>query len=105
MLGSPISDKKLIKGVGFEQNKLCVTLSDGRMIATPLEWYPRLEKATDEQRNHWEAGHSGIHWPDVDEDLSIDGMLNGRPSIEYMKAQHENDLTSVTSQPHQQPIL
>ena len=57
---------------------LHVRLADGREIATPLWWYPSLQVATHAQRNNLELMFSGIHWPDLDEDLSIDGMLKGR---------------------------
>ena len=65
------------RSVGFEGTELVVTLSDGRRIATPLGWYPRLEKATSEQRENYEIMPLGIHWPDLDEDLSVAGMLKG----------------------------
>ena len=58
--------------------QLIVTLKDGREIATPLWWYPRLLNATPEQRTHYQLMRTGIHWPDVDEDLSIRGMLQGK---------------------------
>ena len=58
--------------------ELVVTLADGRRIATPLEWYPRLQKASARERAHFEIMPMGIHWPDIDEDLSIAGMLKGR---------------------------
>ena len=57
---------------------LHVKLADGRTISTPLWWYPRLLNATHEERNHVELMLGGVHWPDVDEDLSVDGMLKGR---------------------------
>lgn len=66
--------------VEFTPTELVVTLPDGRRIATPLEWYPRLKNATEAQRNHFEIGAMGIHWPDVDEDLSVAGMLKGNRS-------------------------
>ncbi len=56
---------------------LHVRLADGREVATPLWWYPRLVKATLSQRNNVELMADGVHWPDVDEDLSIRGMLSG----------------------------
>lgn len=62
---------------------LIVDLMDGRTIPTPLAWYPRLFNATPEQRANWErigAGY-GVHWPDVDEDLSTEGMLRGAPAV------------------------
>jgi hypothetical protein len=63
--------------VAFTPTELVVTLADGRRIATPLEWYPRLMSASDEQRAHFEIMPMGIHWPDIDEDLSVAGMLKG----------------------------
>ena len=63
---------------------LIVALADGRSISTPLKWYPRLVRATPSQRARWEliGTGEGIHWPDVDEDLSVEGMLRGVPSHE-----------------------
>jgi hypothetical protein len=63
--------------VAFTATELVVTLADGRRIATPLEWYPRLKNATAAQRANFEIMPVGIHWPDIDEDLSIAGMLKG----------------------------
>jgi Protein of unknown function (DUF2442) len=57
---------------------LVVTLMDGRKIATPLDWYPRLQRASAAQRAQYEIMPMGIHWPAIDEDLSIAGMLKGR---------------------------
>jgi excisionase family DNA binding protein len=64
--------------VQFTNTQLVVTLHDGRTIGTPLEWYLTLSHATAEQRANYELMIDGIHWPDLDEDLSIDGMLMGR---------------------------
>jgi hypothetical protein len=64
--------------VAFTATELVVTLADGRRIATPLDWYPRLKNASTAQRNNFEVMPMGIHWPDIDEDLSIAGMLKGR---------------------------
>jgi hypothetical protein len=66
------------RAVEFTAGELIVTLSDGRKIATPLEWYPRLEAATAQQRANFELMPVGIHWPDLDEDLGVAGMLKGR---------------------------
>jgi hypothetical protein len=63
--------------VAFTATELVVTLADGRRIATPLEWYPRLQNATAAQRSRFEIGAMGIHWPEIDEDLSVAGMLKG----------------------------
>ncbi len=61
---------------------LTVRLSDGRVISTPIVWYPRLLHATPSQLQHWQllGGGISIHWPDLDEDLSVQGMLHGRPA-------------------------
>ena len=66
--------------VAFTKDELVVTLADGRRIATPLDWYPRLKDATAKQRANFEIMPMGIHWPDLDEDLGIAGMLKGRRS-------------------------
>lgn len=63
---------------------LSVDLSDGRTISIPVAWYPRLSHGTFDERNHWRLignGH-GIHWPDLDEDISVENLLAGRPSGE-----------------------
>ncbi len=64
--------------VDFTDTELVVTLADGRKIVTPLAWYPRLQQASPAQRANYEIMPMGIHGPDVDEDLSIAGMLKGR---------------------------
>ncbi len=64
--------------VEFTRSELVVTLVDGRKIATSLEWYPRLKGASAKERAHFEIVPMGIHWPDLDEDLSIAGMLKGQ---------------------------
>ena len=64
--------------VAFTADELVVTLADGRKIATPLSWYPRLLNASASTRQHFELMAMGIHWPELDEDLGIAGMLQGR---------------------------
>jgi len=66
------------RSVEFTATELVVALADGRKIATPLDWYPRLKSATDQQRANFEIMPMGIHWPDIDEDLGVAGMLKGR---------------------------
>ena len=68
-----------IKAVRIDEDTLTVDLVDGRTLSTPLAWYPRLLHATAEQRNNFVISGAGfgIHWPDVDEDLSVQGMLAG----------------------------
>jgi hypothetical protein len=64
--------------VEFTTSELIVTLADGRKIATPLDWYPRLQRATAAERSNYEIMPMGIHWPLIDEDLSVAGMLKGQ---------------------------
>ena len=66
------------RAVAFTGTELVVTLHDGRKIATPLDWYTRLKQASAEQRGNFELMPMGIHWPDLDEDLGIAGMLKRR---------------------------
>jgi hypothetical protein len=66
------------QSVEFTANDLVVTLADGRKIATPLDWYPHLQRASAAERANYEIMAMGIHWPDLDEDLGIAGMLKGR---------------------------
>jgi hypothetical protein len=63
---------------------LSVDLSDGRTISVPVAWYPRLSHGTSEERNHWRLNGNGrgIHWPDLDEDISVENLLAGQPSGE-----------------------
>lgn len=77
----PLTDERVLD-VRFDEDTLIVDLMDGRTIAAPLVWYPRLANATPDQRAHWEkcGGGFGIHWPDVDEDLSTEGLLRGAPA-------------------------
>ena len=68
-----------VRAVAVSEDELTVALMDGRTITVPLAWYPRLAAATPEKRAHWEmagAGY-GIHWPELDEDLSTEGLLAG----------------------------
>ncbi len=71
-----------VKNVHFTDDSLSVDLMDGRTISVPLAWYPRLLHASDKQRKNWKIGGGGfgIHWPDIDEDLSTEGLLRGAPA-------------------------
>ena len=70
--------------VAVTADALIVDLLDGRTIAVPLAWYPRLAHGTDTERAHWRfiGEGEGIHWPDLDEDISVEGLLAGRRSGE-----------------------
>ena len=71
-----------VESVSFSNDSLVVDLKDGRQISVPLEWFPRLASAKLEELNNWEicGGGYGIHWPDLDEDLSTEGLLRGAPA-------------------------
>jgi hypothetical protein len=71
-----------VAAVRFTRDVLSVALCDGRTITVPLAWYPRLLNATRAQRKNWRVagGGYGIHWPDVDEDVSTEGLLRGAPA-------------------------
>jgi hypothetical protein len=73
-----------VLGARFENDSLVVDLMDGRSISAPLAWFPRLLNATEAQRANWKisGGGYGLHWPDLDEDLSSEGLLRGAPSAE-----------------------
>lgn len=79
---SEIKPGERVKDVRFSEDSLSVDLLDGRTISAPLAWYPRLLHANDKQRQNWEicGGGFGIHWPDIDEDLSTEGLLRGAPA-------------------------
>ena len=70
------ADERVVK-VSFTDDEISVQLMDGRTITVPLAWYPRLLNATPEQRENWQiaGGGYGLHWPDIDEDLSTEGLL------------------------------
>jgi len=77
MSTSQVKVEPLATDIAFGTDTLCVTLADGREITVPLEWFPRLRDATDPQRRNWRliGGGVGIHWPDVDEDISVESVL------------------------------
>jgi len=70
--------------VEVTDDDLTVSLDDGRDVTVPLSWYPRLSHAVAEHRRVWElvGGGHGIHWPELDEDISVDNLLSGHPSGE-----------------------
>jgi hypothetical protein len=91
--------RPLAVDVEVSEDTLSVHLSDGRTISVPILWYPRLANGTPAERSHWElvgSGH-GIHWPNLDEDISVEALLNGRRSNEspaslkkWLSARHRN---------------
>ena len=77
--------------VSVSKDTLSVDLEDGRTVAVPLSWYPRLLHGSEAERSHWEliGDGEGITWPDLDEDISIDGLLAGNPSGESDRSLHK----------------
>lgn len=80
-ISARITDER-VADVHCDDDSLIVDLMDGRTISVPLAWYPRLANATSAQRAVWEiaGGGFGIHWPEIDEDLSSEGLLRGAPA-------------------------
>ncbi|MDP1532672.1 MAG: DUF2442 domain-containing protein [Rubrivivax sp.] len=69
--------------MSFDDDSLWVQLDDGRVIAVPLAWFPRLLTATAEQRAQFELSARGIHWEALDEDISVDGLLAGHGDLTH----------------------
>lgn len=69
----------LAKAVHFDDEMMHVSLTDGRVISVPIIWFPLLHEAPADQRRHYEIGGGGIslHWPEIDEDISVAGLLDG----------------------------
>jgi hypothetical protein len=84
-----------VTDVKFTKDTLSVSLRDGRTITVPLAWYPRLLNASAAQRKNWRVagGGYGIHWPDLDEDLSTEGMLRGGPAPRPRQVEPADDKT------------
>ena len=82
-VGVPLAER-----VDVTEDTLTADLSDGRTISVPLAWYPRLVHATPTERRNWRliGGGVGIHWHDLDEDVSVEGLLAGRPSGESQRS-------------------
>jgi len=72
------------QNVVIKGDRLTVELNDGRSISVPLAWYPRLSHGTSKELNNWRliGNKEGIHWPDLDEDISVENLLLGKPSGE-----------------------
>jgi hypothetical protein len=85
MITSVYNSDTRIKSVSFKKDMIIVNLMDGRIISVPVIYYPRLFNASSDQRNNWKisGGGYGIYWPDIDEDLSSEGLLRGAPSPEW----------------------
>jgi hypothetical protein len=85
MSSSTVNQRDVIAtNVYTDSDTLTVELADGRILSVPLAWFPRLSHGTTEERSSWRLIGSGrgIHWPQLDEDISVEGLLAGRPSSE-----------------------
>ena len=78
----------LVHKVGFTEDAFVVYLNDGRTVSVPLTWYPRLLNGNRQERANYEliGEGEGIHWPDIDEDISVEGIIAGRHSGESQKS-------------------
>ena len=76
------------ENVTVTEDTLSVDLSDGRTISVPIAWYPRLSRSEPKERENWQiiGGGHGIHWEDIDEDISVEGLLAGKPSGESQRS-------------------
>ncbi|PYT03195.1 MAG: DUF2442 domain-containing protein [Acidobacteria bacterium] len=81
---SSLTAEAKAQNISVTADTLAVDLSDGRSISVPLAWFPRLLHGTPEERNNWRfiGGGVGVHWPDLDEDISVKNLLAGKPSGE-----------------------
>ncbi|MEX0323735.1 MAG: DUF2442 domain-containing protein [Puniceicoccaceae bacterium] len=79
-----VETEALARRIEITDDNLIVELRDGRRISIPLEWYPRLQHAASDELLNWEllGEGKGIHWPELDEDISVEGVLAGRRSME-----------------------
>lgn len=79
-----------VKGINVvtSDDTLTVELADGRSLSVPIAWYPRLFHGSQQERENWEliGDGEGIHWPDLDEDISVEGLILGRPSGESQRS-------------------
>ncbi len=100
-MSTAVSVESRIDRVEVTDETITAHLVDGRVISVPLAWSWRLSDATPAQRQNWEligAGH-GVHWPDVDEDISADGMLNGIPARRPRTASRTEEPANTALQP------
>jgi len=85
---SAVSTDERVKGVEITEDTRTVALMDGRTISVPIAWYPRLLHADTAQRANWQVAGAGfgIYWPNIDEDLSVEGLLRGAPAPRQRKS-------------------
>ena len=89
-MSTSVTEIQIAKGenVLVSEDTLTLDLADGRTISIPLAWYPRLVHGTADERNNWEwiGDNDGVHWPDLDEDISVEGIIAGRRSGESQRS-------------------
>ncbi len=87
-MNSSTTKTPAVQNVSTTDDSLAVELSDGRSISVPLAWYPRLFHGTSEERADWRVvgRGDGVHWPALDEDISVENLLAGQPSGESQKS-------------------
>ena len=83
-----LSELHAAQSVNVTDDALIVDLSDARTVSVPLAWFPRLLHGTSEERNKWRliGSGEGIHWPELDEDISVENLILGKPSGESQKS-------------------
>ena len=84
----------LLKGIGFDDDYLIFSLTDGRLVVVPLAWFPKLAGASKDQRARYKLSPLGVHWADLDEDISLEGVLHGA-SPNRWDASAKNELLSA----------
>ena len=84
----------LLKDVSFDGDFIVFSLADGRMIAVPLGWFPRLLGASQVARNDYHLSPFGVHWEELDEDISTRGIIEGLPSVSW-NAELKNELVQA----------
>lgn len=92
----------MAQDLAISADKLTVELSDGRSISVPLDWFPRLAHATPSERGNWRliGEGEGVNWPDLDEDISVEGLFAGRPSAESKRSLQRWQKTRFGIRPH-----
>ena len=82
------TEQPLAAGLTYVSDRFTVRFTDGRLLTVPLDWYPRLQHASAQERANWRVigGGTGLHWPDIEEDISVAGLLAGRRSLESQKS-------------------
>jgi hypothetical protein len=102
---SPAIESAAARRVRVTESAIIVDLQDGRSVSVPINWYPRLAEGRPGERRRWQliGPGTGIHWPDLDEDISVEGLLLGRPSAESAASLERRRATRRPVNKHPQP--